>query len=105
MAKDFQVVITDPDRKREWEEVLGTDCVAVKSPIPQRANLPGKPNAKIYLLDLDLLTTDQRQRLIAHLASKFNLDRQFVADNLDAQGVPILAEHCHVAVNNPQRWF
>lgn len=96
MSKDFQVRVTNPERVAEWREVLGTDIVPVRSPIPSRANLPGHPRAMIFELDLPLLTDDQRQRLIRHLANKFGLDESDVAAELDAQGVPILAEDCVV---------
>lgn len=105
MAKDFTVTVTDPARAAEWEAVLGTARLHVRSPIPSRANLPGKPGAEIYLLDLELLTPEQRQRLVAHLAERFGLPVEFVEKNLDVQGVPILAEHCVVAISNPQKWL
>ena len=64
MGEDFKVTICDPERKAEWEAVLGTTTVHVKSPFPTLANLPGHPGALIYELDLDFLSQEQRQKLI-----------------------------------------
>jgi hypothetical protein len=105
MGKDFTVMICNPERAVEWEAILGTIRVHVKSPIPSRANLPGHPDALIYELDLGFLDADQRQRLVAHLAEKFGFSEDEVEAALDEHGVPILAGDCVVSVTNPQCWF
>ena len=105
MSKDFTVTITDPERAAEWQAVLGTTTVHVQSPIPTCANLPGKPGALVYFLDLDFLTPQQRVALVDHLAKKFGIDAADVRQLLPGMGVPILAENCVVTVANPQRWF
>lgn len=101
MGKDFTVTVCNPERKAEWEAVLGTAAVHVRSPIPSRANLPGHPNVLIYELDLDLLSKEQRARVIAHLAARFDVPEDEVARDLDSVGVPILARDCVVSVKNP----
>jgi hypothetical protein len=105
MAQDFTATITHPERAAEWQRVLGTTTVYITTPIPIRANLPGHPNAEIYLLDLNLISSQQREALITHLAARFNLPRQEVESDLDKHGVPILAQDCIVAVANPHKWF
>lgn len=105
MGKDFTVTVYNPERKAEWEAMLGTATVHVKSPIPSRANLPGHPNTLIYEMDLGFLTGGQRRRLVAHLAAKFGLPKREVARDLDSHGVPILASDCVASVKNPQKWF
>jgi hypothetical protein len=105
MAEDFIVTITDPTRKAEIEAILGTATVQVTSPFPERADLPGKPNALISYLDLKAITDEQRDKFIRHIAQKFDLTEQFVRDNLDRHGILILDEHCVVTIRNPQRWF
>lgn len=103
--KDFKATITDPERKAQWQNFLGTDTVCVKSPLPIWAHLPGRPNSAVYLLDLDELTEPQMAGLIRLIAQRFNLDESDVAQNIRAEGVPILAEHCIVTIENPIRWI
>jgi hypothetical protein len=105
MAEDFRVRVTNPERAAEWREVLGADIVCVRSPVPRRANLPGHLDALIYLLDLDLLTEEQRVKLVAHLSAKFGIPERRVAAELDTHGLPVLAQDCSVSVHNPQRWL
>lgn len=101
--RDFGVIIHGP-RGDEWERVLGTRTFRVRSPIPSIADLPGKPGAQVYMLDLDEITPAQREALITHLAAKFAIARELVAAEIDT-GVPILDEDCTVIVHNPQRWL
>ena len=104
MGKDFRVTVYNKDRAKEWESILGTTTVYVKSPFPTLAKLPGRGEALIYELDLDLITDEQRERLVAHLAAKFDVPLAVVQAKLDL-GVPILADDCTVGVMNPQKWF
>ena len=84
MGQDFTVTITDPQRAAE---------------------LPGRPAAPVYMLDLSLITDEQRHALIRYIADKFQIPIGEVAVTLDMHGVPILAEHCLVTVEHPQKWF
>ena len=103
--KDFKVTITDPERAAEWLVILGTTTVCVESPFPILANLPGHPRAEIYLLDLDLLTVEQRERLISHLCRKFGVPAGEAETEIARAGIPILAEHCILIIDNPIRWL
>jgi hypothetical protein len=105
MGKDFTATITNPERAAEWEAILGTTTIHIKSPIPTPASLPGHPETLIYELDLNLITSEQRQRLIQYLASKFAIPPYIVEYELPIHGVPILADDCTVSVANPQKWF
>jgi hypothetical protein len=106
VSKDFVVTIRGgTERAREWVELFGTTRVCVRSPIPHRANLPGRPGALVYELDLAELTPAARARLVAYLAAKFGIPVAEVDLELEAHGVPILADDCSVAVHNPQRWL
>lgn len=108
MNKDFTATISqsaDPERAAAWREVFGGDTVILKSPIPGRANLPGKGETEVYEIDIAALTPEQRQRLITHLAAKFELDPDDVDGNLDQHGCPILSTDVWVTIHNPQRWF
>ena len=104
MASDFHVTIHGA-RGKELRRVLGTDTFDVRSPVPVVANLPGKGEVPVYLLDLDSLTPDQFNALVAHLAGKFHLDPEEVRRDIHRDGVPILYEDCSVMVEHPQRWF
>jgi hypothetical protein len=103
--KDFTVAITNPERAADWQAILGRTTVAVMSPIATRANLPGHPDALIYMLDLDVLTAEEIDRLVEHLAKRFNIPVVDIGINLYKTGVPILADDCIIIVANPQRWF
>lgn len=106
MSKDFTVTITNPERAAEWEAILGTTTVYIKSPIPTPASLPGHPEALIYELDLNLITNEQCQKLIQHIANKFDIPLHVVERELPAQGVPILADDCTVSITaHPLRWL
>jgi hypothetical protein len=103
--KDFTATIHNPERAAEWQAILGTTTIYIRSPIPEFAQLPGHPNALIYYLDLDLLTEDQWTRLVIHLAYKFGLTAEDADAMLEKHGLPILANDCKVTIHNPQRWW
>jgi hypothetical protein len=106
MATDFAVSLReDTERGRAWAEVFGTTRVHVRSPLPEWVTLPERGAALVFFLDLALLSTEQRERLIEYLAQKFGLAVSEVATEIDKAGVPILAEECTVTVYNPHRWF
>lgn len=105
MGNDFEIIIHDKERKKNFIEVFGTNTVKVKSPICEWIIRPNGKKAQAYFLDLDLITKEQRERLIENLSNRFNQTIDFVRGNLDRIGVPILKEHCSLIVYNPQRWF
>lgn len=105
MERDFSATITNPARAAEWQAVFGTTTVNIKSPLPEWADLPGKGRSIVYFLDLDLITLEQRQRLVEHISQKFNLSAAEVEADLDAHGMPILDEDCLVTAVNPQKWL
>ena len=88
-------------RAADWRHIFGrlTD-IPLRGPFAIQMDLPGHPKASAYLLDVSLISSEERLRLVNHIAARFNLDRAEVERDLDAQGVPILAED--VAVYIPQ---
>lgn len=104
MSKDCTVTVCNPERRAEFEAVFGTATVYVKSPFPTRANLPGHPDSLIFELDLESITPEQRERLVAFLAEKFGIAAGEVDGLLEVHGVPILADDCVVGMANPLRW-
>lgn len=105
MGNDFEVMINDEERKKNFMKVFGTNIVKVKSPVPKRILKPDGVEADAYFLDLILITAGQRENLIQDLSERFQQPIEFVRKNLDKIGVPILADHCTLIINNPQRWF
>ena len=105
MGKDFEITIYDKERKENFIEVFGTNTVKVKSPMCTWIIRPNGKKAPAYFLDLSLITEKARERLIKNLSKRFNQTIDFVRDNLDRIGVPILKEHTSLIVYNPQRWF
>lgn len=99
---DFTATIRNPERRGDWLTIYGTDTVPIKSPNPQKANLPGIPGTLVYMADLTVLTPDQRQRLVTHIAKRFDLDPTEVEAKLDEEGVPILADDVTVTINRPE---
>lgn len=105
MGSDFEVTINDEERKKNFIEVFGTNSVKVKSPFAELIIRPNGEEALAYFLDLTLITEEERERLINNIVKRFNQSVDFVRENLDKMGVPILKEHCSLWIESPQRWF
>lgn len=105
MAKDFKVIINDPEQRNRFVDVFGTNVLCVKSIFPRLAALPKIGERRIYELDLKEISPEQRARLVAYLAGHFHLDPLDVERDLDTIGCPILADGCTLVVENPAKWF
>lgn len=106
MAKDFTATISGKSERAEsWRQVYGSETINIKSPIPTFANLPGIGDTQIYELDLDLLTTEQRAKLVNYIATKFDIPVAEVDRDLNILGCPILAEDITVTIHNPLKWI
>ena len=80
-------------RAADWLKIFGRlDSIPVKSWIAHWAELPGIGDSIVYMLDLERITAEERVRLIAHIAERFKFPLEVVAQDLDAEGVPILAD-------------
>jgi hypothetical protein len=105
---DFWGIITDPVAATWWRAILGVydeqPHVPLLSPVVHLGELPGLGRTRVYLVRLDLLTAEQRSRLVTHIATRFDESIQDVSDHLEAEGLPIRASTCSVVINNPQRW-
>lgn len=105
MIKDFIATISEKsERYANWLEVFGSTTAHIKTPYPTEVLLPGGP-ALIYHLDLEVLSPEQRARLINNLARRFDLSEEEVAKDLDSIGCPIRMEDVMVTVYHPQRWM
>lgn len=87
----------NPGRAEIWRRIYGTDVIPLKSFVPQRGSLPGKPDALFYEVDTRVITPEQRARLVDYLSEAFNQERSFVENNLDLIGVPVLADDVMVS--------
>lgn len=106
MSREFIAKISEEStRHREWIEVMGVDEIPLKSPFPEWASAPGVEAGLFYQIDLSAITPEQRERMIKHIARKFEVDEHEVSSTLDTIGCPILAEDVTVVVLNPQKWI
>lgn len=90
----------DSPRAADWRAVLGTTTIPLRSPVTQRATFPGMDaEHEYYELDLRMLNIAQIDRLVAHLAKRFDVPPDEVRDGIfnDGHGVPVLAEDVSVA--------
>lgn len=106
MGRDFVVTVSDSERLRVWIDMFDAIQVHVTSPIPEMAELPGFDDDQlVYMVDLALISSRQRQKLVHYLANKFGIDSAEVEAGLDEHGVPILASDCMITIHNPQKWL
>jgi hypothetical protein len=92
------ILETSP-RAADWQKVFGRlRDIPLKSPFPLAINVPGKPGVMAYFLDLATLTDDERARLIDHIAERFAIQRDQVAIDIGAAGVPVLAEDVLISI-------
>ncbi len=95
----------DTERYRNWLRVFGAGKVYLVDPLPKRADLPGHPQAIIYLGDYKRLDADQRANLITHLSVSFAILPSEVKQEMEQHGVfPILAEDVWVFYGTA-RWM
>lgn len=107
MGKDFKFKIHDDSERADvFMKVFGRLEICVTSFIAEMATLPGfdEPQA-VFKLDMDRITTDERNALINHISDKFNLNHVLVDSQLAERGVPILASEGTLTVENPHRWI
>jgi hypothetical protein len=103
MTTNFTATINNPARAAEWKAILGSTTVPITSDHPTLATLPGHAKAQmIYQLDLDQLTEEQWNRVIEHVATKFEYAIKWIEDLLPEHGIPILAQDVTVTVERPQ---
>ena len=87
-------------RAADWERVFGSRQIPIKSPVPHRGSAPGHASAEFYELALEQLSPEQRERLVHHLAERFEIPPAEVYVELRRHGyVPILAEDVSVSID------
>lgn len=86
-------------RAADWEKIFHRlHDIPLRGPLPMPVHLPGIGVKQAYMLDLSAITLDERQRLVEHLAERFNLLPVQVEYDLDRVGVPILADEVLISV-------
>lgn len=105
MGEDFRVKINNPERAAAFRKIVGDDEVFVKTPVPEVADIPGLGERKVFKLDLDMYTPEEKERLAEYLAEKFDVNVEVIKADLAVSGLPIPDEECIVVVKNPQRWL
>ena len=104
MSTDFLVTVHNPERVALWQSLLGTDTVPVRSFVASLGHLAGREPEDVYILDAKALTLEQRHRLVAGLAERFQAEPAEVMATLDTPGIAIPKADCSIMVLNPQRW-
>lgn len=103
MSTDFRVIVMG-ERAVDFEAVFGSATVCVQSPTAQLADIEGEMK-RVYLLDLDTLTDEQKDRLVQHLARKSGCSESIVSAGLEAVGLPIVAEETILTIEKLLRWL
>jgi hypothetical protein len=113
---DFWATLrTVSPRYADWLKVFGPEAVLgvsgvkvpITTPIPERVVLP-IGTREVFFIKLDLLSGDQRGRLVQHLSERFHIPAAEVEQDFrDRPGreAPVLNEDLFVAVFHPQKWF
>ena len=96
--------ILDEPRRELWGKVFPGAKVPIKSILTCKVNVPGHSNADAYMLDLDAITDEQREGLIAVISTRFSIPIDEVRRDL-RQGVPILAEGVSVSTRDQGIFF
>lgn len=104
IGDDF-CMIHNLERAEEFR-ACGIDpkAVPIRSLLIQQVELP-IGSRRVYMLDLDRLTADQRAALEQHISRKFNFPVVFVHDEIQRIGVPILADEVTAYSTFPQKYL
>lgn len=88
--------IRDPERGEFWLDVMGGDTVPIVSVMTQKVTVSDRGAVDAYMLDLNAISDEQRERLIQAIALKFRIPLVEVRVDID-DGVPVLAENVIVS--------
>ncbi len=100
MSNNFFVTV-DGERAHEFKQVFGTPTVPILSPTTVQAEVAAGGLRDVYFLDLDGLTLQQHNNLIAHVARAFNTTASEALLNIQRNGFPILAEGTTLIMRHP----
>ena len=94
----YAMLAPSSPRYADWLRVFHGAQLPIVTPTPMCAQLPiGEHD--VYLVVLELLEEDVRDRLVQHLAEKFNEPVDVARQVLAQEGLPILAEDLTVSID------
>lgn len=100
MSKDNHpkptVTITDPERRQEYLDVLGTDTVQVLDATPTNVDFAHEKNVPVFMLDLEALSVEQIDNMVLFFSDRHSIPPSYVAVRLDKDGVAIRADQAQV---------
>jgi hypothetical protein len=96
--------IYDPERRQLWEKIFPGAVVPIVSIIPSAVNVPERGATTAYMLDLVVLTDDQREGVCRILAERFNIPIAEVREDL-WMGVPIVTDGVRVQTVDQGHFF
>lgn len=103
--KGDYAMIHNLERAEEFRSIgIDPRAVPIRSLLNHQVDLP-IGSRRVYMLDLDRLTADQRIALEQHISRKFNLPISFVHDELVRVGMPILADEVTAYSTLPQKYL
>lgn len=90
-ALPVATIRAESPRAERWRELFGGEEVPITSPISDLTR-DGETVVEIYFCDVQRLTPEQIERVVAHIAATYNLPEEEVrADLLGEHGLPLLA--------------
>ena len=88
----YWAIASDPERAAEWVAMFGENCVPIKSPVPTVVLFPeSKRTEAVYALDMDRLSDEQKENVVAHIVAKWNEQPNYVRQVLAREGLPVEA--------------
>jgi hypothetical protein len=100
MSNDCFITVDD-ERAVEFKQVFGTPTVPIRSPTTMQAEVAAGGLRDVYFLDLDGLTLQQHNDLIAHVARACNTTVSEALLNIRRNGFPILADGTTLIMRHP----
>jgi hypothetical protein len=95
----------DQERRELWLWIMGHARLPIKEFFGELVNLPHMPNTHVYILDADMLTEEQKERLIKALAPKFNMDYESALAEFETHSIPIISDGLSVTIDDATTLF
>lgn len=90
--------IEEPKRRELWIQIFPYATVPILSIIPVKVSVPDFGECDAYMLDLDVISDEQREGVIRIIAKRFNIPIEEVRAEID-QGVPIIADDVKISIS------
>lgn len=91
--------IVDPKRREIWIQIFPYASVPILSTIPIKVRVPDFGECDAYMLDLDVISDEQREGVVRIIARQLNIPVDEVRAELE-KGVPIIAEGVNVVLSD-----